>query len=327
MSPKGFFTFTTKISHSCCSLQISDQLSKGWPAQNKLRDHKHKTGPSSTTSTPNKKRKKTDLVSSITPITDSASLPELLPTESESGSKKLLWREVLGNSNDASFSISKILPDLGSSTKQEQSNPKPKSDGGKNQDLVKEEKVLKETLEAQPTNTNEVLEDTLEAQPTNTNEAKAVQSKPNKGPSWLQKSSWTELVGQKNSSFSISNILPSVHFEKYEKSEAIGAFDANSTQSKQIDLGNEGKGGPKGVGKKGLVIGPNAIESAIERVGNEVFAPKLVKNSHSEIKKTNLGVKIGEVCPFMRNDASEREWAKLKASLSGSLKKKAKQSS
>lgn len=305
--------------------QIAGQLSKGWPAQNKLRDHKHETAPSSTTSTSNKKRKKTDLVSSITPITDSARLPELLPTESRSGSKKPLWREVLGNSDDASFSISKILPDLGSSTKQEQSNPKLNSDGSKNQNLVKEEKVLEETLEAQVTNTNEVLEETLEAQPTNTNEVKAVHSKPNKGPSWLQKSSWTELVGQKNSSFSISNILPSVHFEN-EKSEAIGVFDANS-QSKQIDLGNKGNGGPKEVGKQGFIIAPNAIESAIERVGNEVFAPKLVKNSHSEIKKTNPGVKIGEVCPFMRNEASEREWAKLKASLSGSLKKKANRSS
>lgn len=232
---------------------------------------------------------------------------------------------MLGNSDDASFSLSKILPDLGSSTKQEQSNPKLNSDGSKNQNLVKEEKVLEETLEAQVTNTNEVLEETLEAQPTNTNEVKAVHSKPNKGPSWLQKSSWTELVGQKNSSFSISNILPSVHFEN-EKSEAIGVFDANS-QSKQIDLGNKGNGGPKEVGKQGLIIAPNAIESAIERVGNEVFAPKLVKNSHSEIKKTNPGVKIGEVCPFMRNEASEREWAKLKASLSGSLKKKANRSS
>ncbi|GAB2250773.1 hypothetical protein Droror1_Dr00017023 [Drosera rotundifolia] len=175
-------------------------------------------------------------------------------------------------------------------------------------------------------------------------------SKPVKGFSWLQKSSWTQLVGDANGgSFSISQILPGTKFKEINLQKPGSAKSSASQflsqkkvvakhEQKAADFRNEGS----------LMI-PEAsdaafldkIEQIISQPGaqrkdgemerqdqvlpcNEPSAAKSEKISSESVHKLDKTLEISGSCPFMRNAASIKEWKNAKSAVSASLKKKTK---
>ncbi|PIA44075.1 hypothetical protein AQUCO_01800254v1 [Aquilegia coerulea] len=173
------------------------------------------------------------------------------------------------------------------------------------------------------------------------------------GQSWIQKSSWRELVGEiGNSSFSISHVLPDItsrrqNLQIYNCTGIVNANDSEKTSTKQFTRelsGNESNdaGNCVIVDDKVILTGSNMASSSKKKVssgGLETDKVKRISENHkidgSECSKSSgstnnaasnrkapMDVKIGEVCTFMRSDESKREWIKTRATLSAALKKK-----
>ncbi|XP_020096447.1 uncharacterized protein LOC109715726 [Ananas comosus] len=132
--------------------------------------------------------------------------------------------------------------------------------------------------------------------------------------SWIQKSSWRDLVGESvTSSFSISNLLPTVNLVQPKTPNASDLTSSKSTLSKKRKAVSSGEGSKSSEQRtKSLVASRNAPKEE----GGEAK-----KNGHQE-KRTIPKVDIGEVCPFIRSAESEKEWTKAKKALSGYIKKK-----
>ncbi|XP_010252150.1 PREDICTED: uncharacterized protein LOC104593828 isoform X2 [Nelumbo nucifera] len=186
-------------------------------------------------------------------------------------------------------------------------------------------------------------------------------SKPNtqstRGLSWVQKSSWRELVGEMgNSSFSISHILPAIPSIIQEPKKPDGMSTSHFTeirhqstvdQARNKYTGDSSKA--SGIGKDGIpkdkVTAPGgssmmpssekevtissleAVQSASEK--NKQIVKDENNNTKTSEKKSNWIPKkrslgeagIAEFCTFMKSAVSEKEWMKTRAALSGSLKK------
>lgn len=160
-----------------------------------------------------------------------------------------------------------------------------------------------------------------------------------RGSSWLQTSSWTQLVGgMNNSSFSISQILPSFNFERQDLSISSGSGKQESGTDKSKGITSKTRGGTN-------VAHPPApgisIDGASAEKSNNVLLDQGVskpdnhqqrdgvtneeKKQQMTSKQTSLpDMSIGETCSFTKNATSMKQWAKTKAALSGSLKKKDK---
>ncbi|XP_042478157.1 protein REPRESSOR OF SILENCING 3 [Macadamia integrifolia] len=199
----------------------------------------------------------------------------------------------------------------------------------------------------------EESEGIMEAQPTKSK----LDVQPSRGLSWVQKSSWRELVGEAgNSSFSISEIFPAItNSQVLPKSSSPNATDTSGSKkqilkknargestgksSQALEIGKDvptDKGtAPNGsdavdVGKKEQILSSSEGEgkttgnsSEIMEHGSNVIAEPVVKKNYLVPTKISTGeAGIGEVCTFMRSAASEKEWMKTKMALSGSLKKK-----
>ncbi|KAH9623619.1 hypothetical protein KSS87_008594 [Heliosperma pusillum] len=128
-----------------------------------------------------------------------------------------------------------------------------------------------------------------------------------RGSSWLQKSSWTQLVGGSNdSAFSISQILPGnlLQRENSDKPDDICTFSSISTGAffeQQRTSERESDGSTSTVKKD------DQVASATRDV--EVG------------KASRRGVEISKDCPFMRNADSMKEWRSAKTATDNSLKK------
>ncbi|KAL9227228.1 hypothetical protein vseg_002948 [Gypsophila vaccaria] len=142
-----------------------------------------------------------------------------------------------------------------------------------------------------------------------------------RGSSWLQRSSWTQLVGGGHeSSFSISQILPGdlLQKQKSEKPNDFGTFSTVSTGSffkepRTSETGSDGSNQSLDVSQKDALgtSAPRDIEMS--------------EASDSKPKKTSpivrRGVEISDSCPFMRNADSVKDWMTAKTAMSNSLKK------
>ncbi|KAG4946822.1 hypothetical protein JHK84_043104 [Glycine max] len=246
--------------------------------------------------------------------------------EKVSWSQKSSWRELLGDKGNTSFSASLILPKLDSGESQQRSDDQstPVSTNKKTENMEWDGH-----LGSKPTNPH-VIEELVEAQPTNkqviedvTNNKHNVAVAPNKtgrGSSWLQKQSWTQMVSQNNNSFSISNIFPGITFPEPMATEPI-VEPAISNDCKHNGVAkdtvnevvSDGFSSRETIPVKSQHTGADDIASA------SVVEEK-VETSPRE--KSSENVEIGETCSFMRSAASLKEWAKAKAAMSGSLKRK-----
>ncbi|XP_020235870.1 uncharacterized protein LOC109815529 [Cajanus cajan] len=257
-----------------------------------------------------------------------------------SWSQKSSWRELLGDGGNTSFSASLILPELDSGKNQQSSEhlstsistdsetENMESDGhlwskSTNTQVIKElaevqptnEQVIKELAEAQPAN-KQVIEDLNEMQ----NNNNVVPNKTGRGASWRRKQSWTQLVSENNSSFSISHILPGITFPEPMAKEPI-MEPAISNDCKHNDVAQD-------TIDKVLSDGFNSREIIPERI-QHIGANDIVPGSVAEEKvetspreRSIENVEVGETCRFMRSAASLKDWAKAKAAISRSLKRK-----
>ncbi|KAE8056075.1 hypothetical protein FH972_012873 [Carpinus fangiana] len=256
-----------------------------------------------------------------------------------SWSQKSSWRQLVRDQGDTSFSMSHILPGIASSEEEQ-----PKLDGSCVPDstIVKDDNLVSrgscvpdstiskddnlvshgDHLESQSGET--IKEDVVETQPAKPSVAS---TKSGRGASWLQKSSWTQLVSEnKNSSFSIDQILPGISYEKQVITVPNSGDIVDSTDSKHNNLGkNDSNSTEYGfitmeIGKDRNVVGSNLEKNQpTVVVSNEAPRPIFEKRSDSATKLVSGG---SETCSFMRSAASLKEWAKTKAALSGSRKRK-----
>jgi hypothetical protein len=237
-----------------------------------------------------------------------------------SWSQKSSWKQLVHDQGDTSFSMSHILADIAYSEEEQ-----PKLDGSCVPDvpdsiISKDDNLVShgDHLESQLGET--IKEEVVETQPTKT--------KSGRGASWLQKSSWTQLVGEnKNSSFSIGQVLPGISYEKQVITEPNSGDIVGSTDSKHNDLCKHDDGNSTEYGPITMEIGKdrNVIRSTPEKnqrtvVGsNEAPGPMFEKRNDSATKLISAG---SGTCSFMRSATSLKEWAKTKAALSGSRKRK-----
>ena len=176
--------------------------------------------------------------------------------------------------------------------------------------------------------------ETIEEVVTETQPAKtsAASSNSGRGASWLKKSSWTQLISENNnSSFSIAQVLPGISYEKQVQAEPSNVDIVDSTNGEHSDLRKDDNSKSPGNVSTILVIEKdrNIVRSTPEKnqqtiVGNnEAPSPISERKLNSAPKVTSArSITIGETCSFMRSAASLKEWSKVKASVSGSLKRK-----
>lgn len=288
-------------------------------------------------------------------------------------SQKSAWKNLVGKTGNTPFSISQILPntpsskeeqpevnnlDLSNSTKIKKPNLVKHGNSESQPGPSKEVKELAEAAPEQPELINFDVSDSIEvkeqefskhgnseSQPGPSEEVKELDeaapivpnavpnSTSGRGAAWKQKSSWTQLISNTNtSSFSISQVLPGLNFEKQRVLEAPNGVDAvksnddeqhNMLKSERSDfrtfeLANKDLiiTAPGGSNVNALANKDNTPEKKLMTMGE--------KNEVSASTKQTFGEDFGngETCPFMRSDASMKEWMKTKAALSGSLKKK-----
>ncbi|KAG6706800.1 hypothetical protein I3842_07G239100 [Carya illinoinensis] len=246
-------------------------------------------------------------------IQQSATLPSL--------SRKSSWRKLLRDRGN-NFSISHILPGISSSEEEQLKSNSfvPDSTVSKNDDLVSHGDHLESKLG------ETTKEELVETQPSSHT---APSTKSSRGASWLQKSSWTQLVGENKSSlFSIAQILPDISYGKQVIMELNDVVIVDSNDSKQKGLGKHDDGKSIGDDSLSLEMGKDesVIRSTLEKNRQTVLrnseAPCRIseKKHDSASKLASAGnISIGETCSFMRSATSLKEWAKTKATISGSI--------
>ncbi|KAJ0985216.1 hypothetical protein J5N97_003572 [Dioscorea zingiberensis] len=154
---------------------------------------------------------------------------------------------------------------------------------------------------------------------------------PSKGHSWLQKSSWKDLVGEVgNSSFTISRVIPGINFAAQKSPISNGPELTTSAVQKKRKVQFNGEGSTymefqqKPLAKQAAPTRLKKTENdkKVQEVPGEAAHGEPGKNSILETRRIVPKINIGEVCTFMRNAESEKEWTKAKTILSGYLKKK-----
>ncbi|KAF3441484.1 hypothetical protein FNV43_RR15398 [Rhamnella rubrinervis] len=192
---------------------------------------------------------------------------------------------------------------------------------GKNQNLKRDEE-LEGPL--QKMKDGEVLE----AQPTEPN---VVSTRSGRGVSWRKKSSWTQLVSETpNSSFSISQLLTGTNFERQTQVEPKGVEVPSSNDDKLNKIVKQDRNFAQddstasGIGKEGDVsLSPPKENQRTLVANNQSLGLVLREKRGLAQKQTAAGsVEMGQGCSFVRNANSLKEWAKTKASLNLSLKRK-----
>ncbi|XP_038880727.1 uncharacterized protein LOC120072327 [Benincasa hispida] len=229
--------------------------------------------------------------------------------------------EIQSGKINVSFSITDVLPSVASEDREEASSADlnlAHSTPNRNTDVVADpiSKSISEEMIS--------VESFPEAQCTIPN----VTSNKGRGSSWRQKSSWTQLVSEEITSFSITQILPNNTYEKQVQGEsdainvnlsARSEINASKKQDSQCIAEDE---------SAAFVIRKDEIAwNDVKK--KEPPAVQECKPSPTQIIESNLpqqagsfDVISGETCPFMRNSWSVAEWTKIKAALSGGSKKK-----
>lgn len=201
----------------------------------------------------------------------------------------------------------------------------PHSDG-KNLDLASNGNLEGQLSEMEP------VEGNAEPQPLKT---LSNSSKSGRGASWRQKSSWTQLINDiTGSSFSITQVLPSaISFKQqgFQKPRGVDVMSSSGSKLKEtvkqdknkLTRGESSSLGIIGKEGDGLRRSTPKENQQIIAGNNTACAPDLRKIWDLTAKQTSVGtVGEGESCLFVRSAASLKEWAKAKAALSGSRKRK-----
>ncbi|CAO2044503.1 unnamed protein product, partial [Urochloa humidicola] len=157
-----------------------------------------------------------------------------------------------------------------------------------------------------------------EAQTSSTKNVSAqnmVVNEPKKGSMWIQKSAWRDLVGGMGSTaFSISQVLPNTHPAPSILPDVTENVRPSEVLEATLQLPSEQKlPGSMGMMSTGTTNGSTGGEC---KDNNKLQKVRVVPK-----------ITIGEVCPFMRNAESQKQWSKAKKAVTGFSKKKSNESS
>ncbi|GMI74227.1 hypothetical protein HRI_001092000 [Hibiscus trionum] len=232
-------------------------------------------------------------------------------------SQKSSWKALVGDKGNSAFSLSNILQNVDTTEEKQHISDGHKVDS--TLDSKNEKLSASENMETQSGKT-EISNVVEEAQP---NQPSRALNKAGRGSSWLHESSWIQLVSNKSNSFSISEILPGATTLQ-EVLKPVGedalqsAAENHSTIMEQYTA--------SGVGQERDSVGsiPKSNHQTID--GDKDASLQAVENISNSEPDSGFGVgtSTGETCSFMRTSASLKEWAKTKAALKGSRKKKTK---
>ncbi|KAL1568099.1 protein REPRESSOR OF SILENCING 3 [Salvia divinorum] len=157
-----------------------------------------------------------------------------------------------------------------------------------------------------------------------------------RGASWKRKSSWLQMVADANASaFSLSQVLPDVTFQKQEPQQ-FKVIDFSSSSRGKQDKFLDKKSFAEDIGepqRPANTRNPNEDVLTNEQNTGDPVGEKLNSHSTAPVLGVNLipsNRPMGEIinsetCPFMKSADSMKEWAKSKAALSGSHKRKGKE--
>ncbi|XP_027067073.1 protein REPRESSOR OF SILENCING 3 isoform X1 [Coffea arabica] len=163
------------------------------------------------------------------------------------------------------------------------------------------------------------------------------------GNSFLNRSSWMQLVGS-NSSFSISQILPGLNLEKQEIPQFNVTDSSTSTKRRQDFMKTDKSDFITDVSKSQPVVdipkfsladsktnhaSQNQLDSVKKLQGgkssNDAYNLPFSEKQPIQAKRTSMGDRgMPETFTFKRSAASMKEWKKAKAAVSGSQKKRVK---
>uniref|UniRef100_A0A0E0CFA8 RRM domain-containing protein n=1 Tax=Oryza meridionalis TaxID=40149 RepID=A0A0E0CFA8_9ORYZ len=148
----------------------------------------------------------------------------------------------------------------------------------------------------------------------NGSEQNALASEPKRVSLWTQKSAWRDLVGGMGSaSFSLSQILPNTNPALSKVSNATEA-SSHAESRKKVK--------PSGKSLKPLEAATQLLpEQKMPTSSMAMPSSELKENNKLEKERVVPKITIGEVCPFMRNSDSEKQWSKAKKVLTGFIKK------
>ncbi|CAN6277525.1 unnamed protein product [Urochloa humidicola] len=136
-----------------------------------------------------------------------------------------------------------------------------------------------------------------------------VANEPKKGSMWTQKSAWRDLVGGMGSApFSISQVLPNTH----PASSVLPNFTENVRPSEVLEATLQLPSEQKLPSSMGMM----ATGTTNESTGGECK-----DNNKPQKVRVVPKITIGEVCPFMRNAESQKQWSKAKKAITGFSKK------
>ncbi|CAL4971505.1 unnamed protein product [Urochloa decumbens] len=152
----------------------------------------------------------------------------------------------------------------------------------------------------------------VEAQTSSTNNVSAqnmVANEPQKGSMWTQKSAWRDLVGGMGSTpFSISQVLPNAHSALSVLPNVTENVRPSEVLEATVQLPSEQKL-PSSMG----MMSTGSTNGSTGGEYKDINKPQKVR----VVPK----ITIGEVCPFMRNAESQKQWSKAKKAITGFSKK------
>ncbi|XP_023006551.1 uncharacterized protein LOC111499238 [Cucurbita maxima] len=170
----------------------------------------------------------------------------------------------------------------------------------------------------------------VESSPEAENTIPNVTSNKGRGAAWKKKSSWTQLVSQEATSFSITQILSNNTSEKQVQRESdvinVNLF-APSENNDSIEQESRSTAADESAA---FVIAKDETacydvkkndQPAVQE--NEPSPTEVIERHIKPQEAGSFDAKSVETCcPFMRNSRSVAEWTKIKAALSGGSKKK-----
>ncbi|KAF5725799.1 hypothetical protein HS088_TW23G00528 [Tripterygium wilfordii] len=268
----------------------------------------------------------------------SKEIMEAQPVEHQSGVKSstnLSWSEnhSVSDGGKSAFSVSHLLPGNSSLNEKQLISD----------DILysTEKQILERNEKPQLQSENREVEDLGQTgklvavkglADTQTSQPSAEWNKSGRGAAWCNKKSWTQLIGEsKSSSFSITQLVPAITFTKQEPKTLGNMGAVNSNGSTASNLANEdtneharkGSIAPAVVKEGDDVTSTLVKDQRVPAHENKASASKVGKPHNFVPKQTSaVDVSIGETCLFMRSDASLKEWAKAKAAISGSRKRR-----
>ncbi|KAL8462752.1 hypothetical protein ACS0TY_032883 [Phlomoides rotata] len=219
-------------------------------------------------------------------------------------SNKSAWKALVSEKGSIAFSVSDIVTSLNSEGKNKPRSdhlaiaPCPDENDGQ-QDQSSQHKEPEKLSDVQSMETSASVD------------------KSGRGSSWLQKSSWLQLVGDANASaFNLAHILPEATLEKQElqQSHELRSIEQHGDQKSPV------------VEPQGRTITATPGSDVVREGKNDGGQLHCDSNPSVDVDMALYHRAVGDIvvsetCPFMKSNASMKEWMKSKAALNESHKK------